>query len=55
MAKLKTALCDLTENSLCLTSLEDQIFKSFWKPNPWMNLLEKKKSNVSVFILVFAG
>ena len=30
------------KNCLCLTSLDDQIFKSFWKPNPWMNLLEKK-------------
>ena len=30
------------KNWLCLTSLDDQIFKSFWKPNPWMNLLEKK-------------
>ena len=30
------------KNWLCLTSFDDQIFKSFWKPNPWMNLLEKK-------------
>ena len=43
--KCKTALCDLTKNrlvsNLCLTSLDNQIFKSLWKPNPWMNLLEK--------------
>ena len=28
------------KNCLCLTSLDDQIFKSFWKPNPWMNFLD---------------
>ena len=30
------------KNCLCLTLLADQIFRSFWKSNPWMNLLEKK-------------
>ena len=30
------------KNCLCLTLLDDQIFISFWKSNPWMNLLEKK-------------
>ena len=40
--KLKLHLVISQKNCLCLTSLDDQIFKSFWKPNPWMNLLEKK-------------
>ena len=30
------------KNCLFLTLLDDQIFRSFWKSNPWMNLLEKK-------------
>ena len=38
--KLKLHLVISQKNCLCLTSLHDQIFKSFWKPNPWMNLLE---------------
>ena len=38
--KLKLHLVISQKNCLCLTSLDDQIFKSFWKPNPWMNLLE---------------
>ena len=38
--KLKLHFVIWQKNCLCLTSLDDQIFKSFWKPNPWMNLLE---------------
>ena len=41
------------KNCLCLTSLDDQIFKSFWKPNPWMNLLEKKKFYYISFHSIF--
>ena len=37
------------KTALCLTSLDDQIFKSFWKPNPWMNLLEKKIYYISFY------
>ena len=37
------------KNCLCLTSLDDQIFKSFWKSNPWMNLLEKNFYYISFY------
>ena len=37
------------KNCLCLTSIDDQIFKSFWKPNPWMNFLEKKIYCISFY------
>ena len=42
------------KSCLCLTSLNNQIFKSFWKPNPWMNLLEFF-SIMSVFTLIFCS
>ena len=38
------------KNCLCLTSLDDQIFKSFRKPNPWINLIE---INFYQFLLYF--
>ena len=36
--KFKTALCDLTKKLLPLNFVS---FKSIWKPNPWMNPLER--------------
>ena len=47
MAKIKTALCDLTKNCFCRISSAGsqdwdlpQIFKSIWRPYPWKkNLL----------------
>ena len=36
------------KNCWFLTSLDDKIFKSFWKPNAWMNFLEKN-SVISFF------
>ena len=38
--KLKLHLVIWQKNCFCLTFLDEQIFKSFWNPNPWMNLLD---------------
>ena len=38
--KLKLHLVIWQKNCFWLTLLDEQIFKSFWKPNPWMNLFD---------------